>query len=107
MTNEPVKKADTDGAGPQHVLLASIRTLRPSLSPAQLQVVDTITRHVEMCPRLTVSEFAERTGTSPTTVVRTAHLLGYSGYRALQRAMVEVTTLASATRESASRWTTP
>lgn len=39
------------------------------------------------CARLTVTALAERTGTSEATVVRTARLLGYPGYRDLRLAL--------------------
>ncbi|KOU18558.1 RpiR family transcriptional regulator [Streptomyces sp. WM6368] len=39
------------------------------------------------CARLTVSALAEHTGTSEATVVRTARLLGYPGYRDLRLAL--------------------
>ncbi|MFD9166642.1 MurR/RpiR family transcriptional regulator, partial [Streptomyces sp. NPDC059558] len=77
----------TAPAPPPHALRARIRALGPSLPRSVQAVADAVAADPAACARLTVSALAEHTGTSEATVVRTARLLGYPGYRDLRLAL--------------------
>ncbi|MFJ6482208.1 MULTISPECIES: MurR/RpiR family transcriptional regulator [unclassified Streptomyces] len=64
-----------------------MRSLGPSMTRSMQAVADAVAADPAACARLTVSALAERTGTSEATVVRTARLLGYPGYRDLRLAL--------------------
>ncbi|MFI7358609.1 MurR/RpiR family transcriptional regulator [Streptomyces avidinii] len=64
-----------------------MRGLGPSLPRSVQAVADAVAADPATCARLTVSALAEHTGTSEATVVRTARLLGYPGYRDLRLAL--------------------
>lgn len=68
-------------------LRARVRGLAPSMTRSVQSVAETVASDPAGCSRLTVSALAERTGTSEATVVRTARLLGYPGYRDLRLAL--------------------
>ncbi|MCX5178630.1 MurR/RpiR family transcriptional regulator [Streptomyces virginiae] len=74
-------------APPPHALQARIRSLGPSMTRSVQAVADAVAADPAGCARLTVSALAEHTGTSEATVVRTARLLGYPGYRDLRLAL--------------------
>ncbi|MFF2790566.1 MurR/RpiR family transcriptional regulator [Streptomyces sp. NPDC058049] len=74
-------------APPPHALRARIRSLGPSMTRSVQAVADAVAADPAACARLTVSALAEHTGTSEATVVRTARLLGYPGYRDLRLAL--------------------
>lgn len=76
------------GAVPDTVpLRARVRSLGPSMTRSVQAVAETVAADPAGCSRLTVSALATRTGTSEATVVRTARLLGYPGYRDLRLAL--------------------
>ncbi|MGW5849278.1 MurR/RpiR family transcriptional regulator [Streptomyces sp. NPDC055254] len=66
---------------------ARVRALAPSMTRSMQAVAEAVARDPAGCSRLTVSALAEHTGTSEATVVRTARLLGYPGYRDLRLAL--------------------
>ncbi|WP_424212483.1 MurR/RpiR family transcriptional regulator [Streptomyces sp. BI20] len=68
-------------------LRAKIRTLGPSMTRSMQAVAEVVAADPAGCSALTVTALAERTGTSEATVVRTARLLGYPGYRDLRLAL--------------------
>ncbi|MER6463004.1 MurR/RpiR family transcriptional regulator [Streptomyces sp. NPDC048409] len=68
-------------------LAAKVRTLAPSMTRSMQRVAETVAGDPAGCAALTVTGLAERTGTSEATVVRTARLLGYPGYRDLRLAL--------------------
>ncbi|MFG2194617.1 MurR/RpiR family transcriptional regulator [Streptomyces sp. NPDC048639] len=68
-------------------LAAKVRTLGPSMTRSMHRVAETVAGDPAGCAALTVTGLAERTGTSEATVVRTARLLGYPGYRDLRLAL--------------------
>ncbi|MFJ5213570.1 MurR/RpiR family transcriptional regulator [Streptomyces sp. NPDC088354] len=68
-------------------LAAKVRTLAPSMTRSMLRVAEAVAADPAGCSRLTVTALAVRTGTSEATVVRTARLLGYPGYRDLRLAL--------------------
>ncbi|WP_063753423.1 MurR/RpiR family transcriptional regulator, partial [Streptomyces sp. NRRL S-87] len=71
-------------------LRARTARLAPTLAPAVRAVAEALAADPAGCARLTVTALAERTGTSEATVVRTARLLGYPGYRDLRPALAEL-----------------
>ncbi len=77
----------TAPAPPPHALRSRIRALGPSLPRSVQAVAAAVAADPATCARLTVSALAEHTGTSEATVVRTARLLGYPGYRDLRLAL--------------------
>lgn len=68
-------------------LVAKVRTLTPSLTRSMRRVAEAVANDPAGCAALTVTGLAELTGTSEATVVRTARLLGYPGYRDLRLAL--------------------
>ncbi|WP_436738221.1 MurR/RpiR family transcriptional regulator [Streptomyces sp. BBFR102] len=68
-------------------LAAKVRTLGPSMTRSVQRVAEAVAQDPAGCSALTVTGLAELTGTSEATVVRTARLLGYPGYRDLRLAL--------------------
>ncbi|WP_127359739.1 MurR/RpiR family transcriptional regulator [Actinacidiphila soli] len=68
-------------------LAAKFRTLAPSMTRSMHRVAEAVAGDPAGCAKLTVTALATRTGTSEATVVRTARLLGYPGYRDLRLAL--------------------
>ncbi|MEV5506321.1 MurR/RpiR family transcriptional regulator [Streptomyces orinoci] len=68
-------------------LAAKVRTLAPSMTRSMQRVADALVDDPAGSAALTVTGLAERTGTSEATVVRTARVLGYPGYRDLRLAL--------------------
>ncbi len=68
-------------------LAAKVRTLAPSMTRSMQRVAEAVASDPAGCSHLTVTALAVRTGTSEATVVRTARLLGYPGYRDLRLAL--------------------
>ncbi|NGN66879.1 MurR/RpiR family transcriptional regulator [Streptomyces sp. A7024] len=68
-------------------LAAKVRTVAPSMTRSMQRVAEAVAGDPAGCAALTVTGLAERTGTSEATVVRTARLLGYPGYRDLRLAL--------------------
>ncbi|MEU8775076.1 MurR/RpiR family transcriptional regulator [Streptomyces sp. NPDC048606] len=66
---------------------ARVRALGPTMTRTVRAVAEAVASDPAGCARLTVTGLAERTGTSEATVVRTARLLGYPGYRDLRLAL--------------------
>lgn len=72
-----------DGAG----FTAVVRTALPGLPALARGVAQTLLDDPAGCARLSITELADRAGTSEATVARTARLLGYDGYRSLRLAL--------------------
>ncbi|MFD4374075.1 MurR/RpiR family transcriptional regulator [Streptomyces sp. NPDC058486] len=68
-------------------LAAKVRTLAPSMTRSMQRVAEAVAGDPAGCAALTVTGLAELTGTSEATVVRTARILGYPGYRDLRLAL--------------------
>ncbi|MER8035884.1 MurR/RpiR family transcriptional regulator [Streptomyces hydrogenans] len=68
-------------------LAAKVRTLSPSMTRSMQRVAEAVAGDPAGCAALTVTGLAELTGTSEATVVRTARILGYPGYRDLRLAL--------------------
>ncbi|KRV48285.1 RpiR family transcriptional regulator [Wenjunlia vitaminophila] len=69
------------------ILRAKVRSLAPSMTRSMQRVAETVAADPAACAQLTVTALAHRTGTSEATVVRTARVLGYPGYRDLRLAL--------------------
>ncbi|MFF2527236.1 MurR/RpiR family transcriptional regulator [Streptomyces liangshanensis] len=83
-----VKESFSAGAPPAPAALAAkVRTLAPSMTRSMQLVAEAVAGDPAGCAALTVTGLAELTGTSEATVVRTARLLGYPGYRDLRLAL--------------------
>ncbi|MGW1777233.1 MurR/RpiR family transcriptional regulator [Streptomyces sp. NPDC002104] len=68
-------------------LRARVRSLAPSMTRSMQAVAEAVAADPAGCSALTVGDLAARTDTSQATVVRTARLLGYNGYRDLRLAL--------------------
>ena len=68
--------------------LLRLREASPSLSAAEQQIACYITENPEEATLLTVRELAQRTFTSPSSVVRVCRSVGFEGYKELRRALV-------------------
>ncbi|MEV8536347.1 MurR/RpiR family transcriptional regulator [Streptomyces sp. NPDC051211] len=66
---------------------AKVRSLAPTMTRSVHAVAQAVASDPAACAKLTVTALAERTGTSEATVVRTARLLGYPGYKDLRLAL--------------------
>ena len=60
------------------------------MTPGQKLVANYILEHAREAAFLTASQLGERVGVSETTVIRLAHLLGFSGYQQLRSAMTNL-----------------
>ncbi|MGW4032840.1 MurR/RpiR family transcriptional regulator [Streptomyces sp. NPDC004838] len=86
--SDDVKEIFSNKAPPAPAALAAkVRTLTPSMTRSMQLVAEAVADDPAGCAALTVTALAERTGTSEATVVRTARLLGYPGYRDLRLAL--------------------
>ncbi|MCK8681650.1 MurR/RpiR family transcriptional regulator [Streptomyces lichenis] len=84
----PRRRTETAAAAPAPAALtAKVRTLAPSMTRSMQRVAEAVAADPAGCAALTVTGLAELTGTSEATVVRTARLLGYPGYRDLRLAL--------------------
>ncbi|WP_306322915.1 MULTISPECIES: MurR/RpiR family transcriptional regulator [unclassified Streptomyces] len=87
MSND-VKESFAGEAPPAPAALAAkVRTLAPSMTRSMQRVAEAVAGDPAGCAALTVTGLAELTGTSEATVVRTARILGYPGYRDLRLAL--------------------
>ncbi|MET8857508.1 MULTISPECIES: MurR/RpiR family transcriptional regulator [unclassified Streptomyces] len=87
MTHD-VKEIFAGAAPPAPAALAAkVRTLAPSMTRSMQRVAEAVAGDPAGCAALTVTGLAELTGTSEATVVRTARILGYPGYRDLRLAL--------------------
>lgn len=66
------------------LVVARIRSLRPSLLPAEQAVAAVFLEHTQRIVELSSQQVADLAGASRATVVRTAQSLGYSGYQQLR-----------------------
>ncbi|WP_433226385.1 MurR/RpiR family transcriptional regulator [Microtetraspora malaysiensis] len=74
--------------GPNPVnLVATVRAVLPSLTPAAQAVARLILDDPAMVAGSTITEFSAASGTSEATIVRTARALGFAGYSQLRFAL--------------------
>lgn len=71
----------------QNVLLR-LRSIRPSLSSTESQIADFILNNPETTVDLTIRELAQRTFSSPSSVVRVCREVGFAGYKELRQALL-------------------
>lgn len=77
-----------DQNGPTPVnLVATVRAILPSLTPAAQGIARLILDDPGMVARSTITEFSAAAGTSEATIVRTARALGFAGYSQLRFAL--------------------
>ncbi|WP_433236983.1 MurR/RpiR family transcriptional regulator [Streptosporangium sp. CA-135522] len=77
-----------DQEGPTPVnLVATVRAVLPSLTPAAQAIARLILDDPGMVARSTITEFSAISGTSEATIVRTARALGFAGYSQLRFAL--------------------
>lgn len=74
-------------AQPMGTVLARLDTLAPSLRESERKIAEYVLAHPPEVVHLSVTELADRTGTSEATVIRFAQRLGYEGYAALKIAL--------------------
>ncbi|RBQ13839.1 RpiR family transcriptional regulator [Spongiactinospora rosea] len=76
------------GEGPPvETLVATVRGVLPSLTPAAQTVARLILDDPGMVARSTITELSAASGTSEATIVRTARVLGFAGYPQLRLAL--------------------
>lgn len=80
---------DHDGPTPGN-LVATVRAVLPSLTPAAQGIARLILNDPGMVARSTITEFSAVSGTSEATIVRTARALGFAGYSQLRFALAAV-----------------
>jgi DNA-binding MurR/RpiR family transcriptional regulator len=82
-------------------ILRRLRELRPAMGGALVRIADFLLTEPAEAARLTITDLADRTGTSPGTVTRFCHTAGLPGFAALKVALAE-----QVGRSGASRWRT-
>ncbi|MFE2940170.1 MurR/RpiR family transcriptional regulator [Streptomyces sp. NPDC059255] len=87
MTHDVKESFRGDAPPAPAALAAKVRTLAPTMTRSMQLVAEAVAGDPAGCAALTVTGLAELTGTSEATVVRTARLLGYPGYRDLRLAL--------------------
>ncbi|GAA4195742.1 MurR/RpiR family transcriptional regulator [Streptosporangium oxazolinicum] len=75
-----------DGPTPVN-LVATVRAVLPSLTPAAQSIARLILDDPGVVARSTITEFSAASGTSEATIVRTARALGFAGYSQLRFAL--------------------
>jgi DNA-binding MurR/RpiR family transcriptional regulator len=80
-------------------ILVRIRSLMPSLAPAEQRVARLAVSDPAQAARWTISDYAERAQTSGTTIVRFCRAIGLDGYPALRIALA-----AAAGHDAAGTW---
>ncbi|GAA5148942.1 MurR/RpiR family transcriptional regulator [Microbacterium pseudoresistens] len=68
------------GAGNAPTIAQRIAQRRPGMPRAMAQIADVIAEHPTAPVELTITELAERAGTSPATVTRFCRAIGFDGY---------------------------
>ncbi|MCG5214375.1 MurR/RpiR family transcriptional regulator [Streptosporangium sp. KLBMP 9127] len=76
-----------DSDPPVETLVATVRGVLPSLTPAARTVARLILDDPGMVARSTITELSAASGTSEATIVRTARVLGFAGYPQLRLAL--------------------
>jgi DNA-binding MurR/RpiR family transcriptional regulator len=76
-----------DSDPPVDTLVATVRGVLPSLTPAARTVARLILDDPGMVARSTITELSAASGTSEATIVRTARVLGFAGYPQLRLAL--------------------
>ena len=71
-----------------HGLLLRLRECEVTASPAERNVIDLVRRHPQDAVGMPVRELAERTFTSPSTILRFCRRLGFEGYKDFQRELI-------------------
>lgn len=72
----------------QNVLLR-LREIRPSLSNTEQQIARFILENPEEATSMTVRKLAQKTYSSPSSVIRVCRALGFEGYKDLRHALVQ------------------
>ncbi|GAA5041554.1 DNA-binding MurR/RpiR family transcriptional regulator [Thermocatellispora tengchongensis] len=87
--SEPARPPAGFGGGewPAETLVATVRGVLPSLTPAARTVARLILDDPAMVARSTITELSSASGTSEATIVRTARALGFAGYPQLRLAL--------------------
>ena len=67
--------------------LLRLREARDSLSATERSVADYLLAHPEEAMELSIHEMAERTFSSPSTMIRMCHRIGFNGYKEFRRAV--------------------
>lgn len=76
--------AVTGAPSPEFGLLARVQAALPNLSPSMAKIARLLLENPELPLTLSITELAERAGTSPPTVTRFCRQLGYGGYLPLR-----------------------
>jgi DNA-binding MurR/RpiR family transcriptional regulator len=82
-------------------ILQRVRELRPSMGGALARIADFLLAEPAEAARLTTTDLADRTSTSPGTVTRFCHTAGLESFSALKLALAE-----QVGRSGTSRWST-
>ncbi|GAA4566264.1 MurR/RpiR family transcriptional regulator [Planotetraspora kaengkrachanensis] len=80
-------KEPSAGGPPPANLVAAVRAVLPSLTPAGRSIARLILDDPATVARSTITELSEASGTSQATIVRTARALGFTGYSQLRLAL--------------------
>jgi DNA-binding MurR/RpiR family transcriptional regulator len=75
---------DTQGGAPPLSTVVRVRSLLPSLPPAERRVAQRVIDDPEAVANSTITELAQACGTSETTVIRFCRAIGFTGYPELR-----------------------
>lgn len=67
--------------------LVRLREARDSISATERSIADYLLGHPEGAMELSIHELAEKTFSSPSTIIRMCHRIGFEGYKEFRRAM--------------------
>lgn len=79
--------------------LLRLRELRNSMSGAERMIADYLLEHPEEAMELSIHKLAEKTFSSPSTIVRMCTRIGFSGYREFRRSVTYEIALRNRVRE--------
>jgi DNA-binding MurR/RpiR family transcriptional regulator len=80
----PETGSASDGAGASLSTVVRVRSLLPSLPPAEARVAQRVIDDPEAVANSTITELAQACGTSETTVIRFCRAIGFAGYPELR-----------------------
>ena len=67
--------------------LVRLREARDSISATEGSIADYLLGHPEEAMELSIHDLAERTFSSPSTIIRMCHRIGFEGYKEFRRAV--------------------
>ena len=67
--------------------LLRLREAREAISPTEREIADYLLQHPEDVIDLSIHELAKRTFSSPSTIIRMCHRIGFEGFKEFRKAI--------------------